>query len=62
LVRRLGAHAQYRAARGGARAEAGGLFDALVPGLRRIQPWGSPFMGWLRGSIREQVLQVEAGR
>lgn len=36
--------------------------DAPLPGLRRIQPWGSPFVGWLRGSIREQGLEVEAGR
>jgi len=36
--------------------------DEPLPGLRRIQPWGSPFVGWLRGSIREQVLEVEAGR
>jgi hypothetical protein len=36
--------------------------DAPLPGLRRLQPWGSPFVGWLRGSIREQVLEVEAGR
>jgi hypothetical protein len=36
--------------------------DEPRPGLRRIQPWGSPFVGWLRGSIREQVLEVEAGR
>jgi len=36
--------------------------DEPLPGLRRIQPWGSPIVGWLRGSIREQVLEVEAGR
>jgi hypothetical protein len=36
--------------------------DEPLPGLRRIQPWGSPLVGWLRGSIREQVLDVEAGR
>jgi hypothetical protein len=36
--------------------------DEPIAGLRRLQPWGSPFVGWLRGSIREQVLEVEAGR
>jgi len=32
--------------------------DEPLPGLRRIQPWGSPFVGWLRGSIRDQALEV----
>lgn len=36
--------------------------DAPLPGLRRIEPWGSPLVGWLRGSVREQVLEVEASR
>ena len=35
--------------------------DEPLPGLRRIEVWGSPFVGWLRGSIQGGALQVEAG-
>lgn len=44
------------------RARAGWGTARPLPGLRRIQPRGSPFVGWLRGSIRERVREVEAGR
>ena len=36
--------------------------DEPLPGLRRIEVWGSPFVGWLRGSLRPGALTVEAAR
>ena len=33
--------------------------DEPLPGLRRIETWGSPFVGWLRGSLRPSELRVE---
>jgi hypothetical protein len=36
--------------------------DAPLPGLRRIQPWGSPFVGWLRASIAGGTVKVDTGR
>ena len=35
--------------------------DEPLPGLRRIQPWGSPFVGWLRGSIAGHAVLFQAG-
>lgn len=34
--------------------------DEPVPGLRRIEPWGSPFVRGLRGSLHEGGLVVES--
>ena len=36
--------------------------DEPLPGLRRIEVWGSPFVGWLRGAIAGGRLSVESGR
>jgi hypothetical protein len=33
--------------------------DEPLPGLRRIETWGSPFVGWLRGSLGPEGLRVE---
>jgi hypothetical protein len=35
--------------------------DAPLPGLRRIEVWGSPFVGWLRGAITARGMAVESG-
>jgi hypothetical protein len=35
--------------------------DEPLPGLRRIEVWGSPFVGWLRGSITAGGVAVEQG-
>lgn len=35
--------------------------DAPLPGLRRLVPWGSPFVSWLRVSAAEDGPTVEAG-
>jgi len=32
--------------------------DEPLPGLRRIEPWGSPLVSWLRGSIAGGELKV----
>ncbi|HUG76657.1 MAG TPA: hypothetical protein VML57_04140, partial [Burkholderiales bacterium] len=36
--------------------------DEPLPGLRRIEVWGSPFVGWLRAAIADGALTVETGR
>ena len=36
--------------------------DEPLPGLRRIEVWGSPFVGWLRAAIAGGALTVETGR
>jgi hypothetical protein len=36
--------------------------DEPLPGLRRIEVWGSPFVGWLRAAIQTRSLRVEPGR
>jgi hypothetical protein len=33
--------------------------DEPLPGLRRIEVWGSPIVTWLRGSIAQGALQIE---
>ncbi|MEO8718607.1 MAG: hypothetical protein ABI423_10365 [Burkholderiales bacterium] len=35
--------------------------DEPLPGLRRLEMWGSPFVSWLRGSFVRSVLRVDAG-
>jgi hypothetical protein len=35
--------------------------DEPLPGLRRVEVWGSPFVGWLRGSISADGIAVEQG-
>jgi len=35
--------------------------DEPLPGLRRVEVWGSPFVGWLRGSITAHGVTVEQG-
>jgi hypothetical protein len=35
--------------------------DQPLPGLRRIEVWGSPFVAWLRGSIARGALRIDAG-
>jgi hypothetical protein len=35
--------------------------DEPLPGLRRFEVWGSPFVGWLRGSITADGVAVEQG-
>ena len=35
--------------------------DQPLPGLRRIEVWGSPFVAWLRGSIARGALRFDAG-
>jgi len=35
--------------------------DAPLPGLRRIEPWGSPIVSWLRGSITSDIKAGVAG-
>ena len=34
--------------------------DTPLPGLRRIEVWGSPVVAWLRGSVLRGALQIEA--
>ena len=36
--------------------------DEPRPGLRRIEPWGSPFVSWLRFEVVDGTLRVAAGR
>jgi hypothetical protein len=36
--------------------------DEPLPGLRRIEVWGSPFVGWLRGTMSGGKLDVVRGR
>ena len=33
--------------------------DEPYPGLRRVEVWGSPFVGWARGVLREEGLRFE---
>ena len=35
--------------------------DEPLPGLRRIEPWGSPIVSWLRGSIATEIKVSVAG-
>ena len=35
--------------------------DEPLPGLRRLEPWGSPLVTWLRASTAGGALRVEAG-
>ena len=35
--------------------------DEPVPGLRRLEPWGSPLVSWLRASAAGGALRVETG-
>jgi len=35
--------------------------DEPLPGLRRLEVWGSPFVGWLRGSITADGVAAEQG-
>ncbi len=35
--------------------------DEPLPGMRRVEVWGSPFVGWLRGSITADGIAVEQG-
>jgi hypothetical protein len=35
--------------------------DQPMPGLRRIEPWGSPIVSWLRGSISRELHVGVAG-
>ena len=35
--------------------------DEPLPGLRRIEPWGSPLVSWLRATTAGGALRVEAG-
>ena len=35
--------------------------DQPLPGLRRIEVWGSPFLAWLRASVERGELRVQAG-
>jgi hypothetical protein len=35
--------------------------DEPVPGLRRFEPWGAPFVSWLRASVTGGALRVESG-
>lgn len=32
-----------------------------LPGLRRLEMWGAPFVSWLRASVAQGALRVEAG-
>lgn len=36
--------------------------DEPLPGLRRVEAWGSPFVGWVRESIGPAGLTVEGAR
>ncbi len=35
--------------------------DRPLPGLRRLEVWGSPFVSWLRATMAQGALRVEAG-
>jgi hypothetical protein len=35
--------------------------DRPLPGLRRLQMWGAPFVSWLRAAEKHGVLRVESG-
>jgi len=35
--------------------------DQPLPGLRRIEVWGSPFVAWLRATASGRALRVESG-
>jgi hypothetical protein len=35
--------------------------DEPLPGVRRIEVYGSPFVGWLRGSVLPEELRIESG-
>jgi predicted phosphodiesterase len=35
--------------------------DEPVPGLRRLEPWGAPFVSWLRAKFAGDALRVQAG-
>lgn len=35
--------------------------DEPLPGMRRLEPWGSPFVSWLRASVAGGALRVDAG-
>jgi hypothetical protein len=35
--------------------------DQPLPGLRRLEVWGSPFVSWLRASVAGGELRVESG-
>lgn len=35
--------------------------DEPVPGLRRLEPWGAPFVSWLRATFAGDALRVQAG-
>ena len=35
--------------------------DEPLPGMRRLETWGSPFVSWLRASVAGGELRVEAG-
>jgi predicted phosphodiesterase len=36
--------------------------DEPLPGLRRLEVWGSPFVGWLRALIQGDGLRVDSAR
>ncbi len=36
--------------------------DEPLPGLRRIEVWGSPFVSWVRASIAGGTVEVDTGR
>jgi hypothetical protein len=36
--------------------------DEPLPGLRRIEVWGSPFISWLRVSVQAKILDIEPAR
>lgn len=36
--------------------------DMPLPGLRRVEVWGAPFVSWLRGTLRDGDFEVEQTR
>ncbi|HZM34091.1 MAG TPA: hypothetical protein VFC18_06295 [Burkholderiales bacterium] len=36
--------------------------DEPLPGLRRVETWGSPFVGWLRASVQSRELRISPQR
>ena len=36
--------------------------DEPRPGLRRIEPWGSPIVSWIRGNVEDGELRFSAPR
>jgi hypothetical protein len=36
--------------------------DEPLPGLRRIEVWGSPIVGWIRASVSPREFRVDAVR